>query len=77
MKTLLLHCLTGIDGETYDIARVACFLGVIVFLGLAIVNWRHFGAQDFGIGFGALVAGGGAACGMKAGTEPPASPPPP
>lgn len=68
------HTLTGIDGETYDPARICLALGINVFLFLEIYNtvYLHqpFNAQDFGIGFGAILAAGGAAIGLKAKTEP-------
>ena len=73
MKELLQHCLTGIDGKTYDPARVYLFAAVIVFLSLACyaVIFNHpFEYQSFGIGFGALLAGGGLGISFKAKTEP-------
>ena len=67
---LLRQVLTGVDNETYDIARVLGFCGVVVYLGLGVANWRQFQPQDFGIGFGAAIGGMGAAIGMKAKAEP-------
>lgn len=74
LQTVIIHCLTGIDGVTYDIARICLALGINAFLGLEIYNTTilhvPFDAQSFGIGFGAILAAGGAAIGMKKETEP-------
>jgi hypothetical protein len=68
------HSLTGIDGETYDPARICMALGINVFMFLSVYNTVFLGnafvAQDFGIGFGAILAAGGAAIGLKSKTEP-------
>lgn len=68
------HTLTGIDGETYDPARICMALGINVFMFLELYNTvileHAFNAQDFGIGFGAILAAGGAAIGFKSKTEP-------
>lgn len=68
------NSITGIDGETYDPARICLSLGINVFMLLEFYNvvmlGNTFNAQDFGIGFGAILAAGGAAIGIKANTEP-------
>lgn len=68
------NILTGIDNKTHDIVRV---VGAFVGAGgpfLAgwdvIVHHAHFDFQSYGIGGGALLAGVGAALGMKKDTEP-------
>lgn len=67
--------LTGVDGKTHDPARAGLLLGIITFLFLAV--WavvmlkQTWSPQEFGIGLGGLLAGGGAAIGLKAKTEPP------
>ena len=71
---LLKHIHTGINGETYDIGRIAASAGVVVGLGLMIysvvVRGAVFDFQSFGIGFGALAAGVGAMLKLKETTEP-------
>lgn len=66
-------CLTGLDGKTYDPARVYLAFAVVVFLGATIIDAMHsikFDPQAFGIGFGALLAGGGLGVSIKSKTEP-------
>lgn len=73
LKTLVSHCLTGIDGETYDPARVYLALAVAGFLAAtlyAIYKGQAFDAQAYGIGFGALLAAGGLGVRLKSRTEP-------
>ena len=71
-------CATGIDGETYDPARVALICAVVVFLFLEVYTCiyqnKPFDGQAFGIGFGALLAAGGWGIKVKASTEPPYDP---
>lgn len=65
---------TGLDGETHDIVRWAAGLGSLNALFLAgwdvIVHGAHFDFQSYGIGFGAMLAGVGAALKLKQDTEP-------
>jgi hypothetical protein len=72
--SILNDCLTGIDGVTYDPARVYGLFCVLTYLGLAIysVAWKGapFDYQGFGIGFGAVLAGFGASVSLKSKTEP-------
>jgi hypothetical protein len=66
-------CITGIDGVTVDPARVYLLLAVVVFLGGAVTElfFAHkIDFQAYGIGFGALLAGGGFGIGAKSKTEP-------
>jgi len=69
-----MHILTGIDGESFDVGRVLWVLGVLAFVGYAgydlIVNKQPFNPQNYGIGLGGALAGGGLGIGMKAKTEP-------
>ena len=58
------------DGQTYDVARVALVVTLFVFLGLAIANYDKFDPLAFGGGVGALIVGTGVAVGAKAKTEP-------
>jgi hypothetical protein len=73
LKRLAMDCVTGIDGKTIDPARVYLAGAVAVFLGGAIVvviKTNALDFQSFGIGFGALLAGGGFGISKKANTEP-------
>lgn len=73
IKEIVQHCLTGPDGVTYDPARVYLAGAVVVFLwGACVVVWKSHALdfQAFGIGFGALLAGGGLGISLKAKTEP-------
>jgi hypothetical protein len=69
---------TGIDNQTFDIARLCLFFGAIAFIALAAhaaCKGQPWDPQAFGIGFGAVVAGGGASLALKAKTEPGSSQP--
>ena len=74
MKKFINDIFTGLDNKTYDPARVYGGAAVLTFIGLAIVsiglNHQPFVAQDFGIGFGALLTGFGLGVSVKAHTEP-------
>lgn len=73
IKTVISHCLTGPDGVTYDPSRVYLAGAVLVFLGGACVGiWKTHALdyEAFGIGFGALLAGGGLGISLKSKTEP-------
>ena len=73
MPHLLRPLLTGRDNRTYDVARVLLFAGGIVFLVCTLVAVAHsltFDMENFGLGFGALLGGGGVGIGAKAHAEP-------
>jgi len=73
LLTIIKDCLTGIDGKTYDPARVYLAAAVAVFLAGALAHiyaTKSLDFQAFGIGFGALLAGGGFGIASKAKTEP-------
>lgn len=73
IKKVIHDCLTGVDGNTYDPARVYGGMAVNVFLlnsMYAIYRGQPWGAVDFGTGFGLLMAGFGAAVAWKSQTEP-------
>lgn len=73
--------LTGPDGQTYDVVRVAFAGAVLAFLGLAgadvLIHHLPFNPIAYGTGFGALSGGSGAAIAVKqmAGAEPAAADP--
>jgi hypothetical protein len=69
MLKILLDSVTEADGKTYDVTRLMLIGGVLVFLGLAIYNATAFNPQDFGIGLGTLLGGGGLAVGARAKLE--------
>lgn len=74
IKKFLVHILTGLDNNTFDVARVLWVVSCLVFLVLAIVhvvvNKQPFDAQNFGLGAGGVLLGGGAGVGLKGNTEP-------
>jgi hypothetical protein len=73
MKALLKDIATCLDGETYDVGRVLLIVGVvalILFAGIAVCRNGTFDPQNFGLGLGGLLGGGGAGLGFKAKTEP-------
>ena len=53
------------DDDQYDIGFVLWMLGTVMFLALSGVNWHKFDPQTFGIGFGAVLAAGGAMSWMR------------
>lgn len=65
---------TGIDGKTYDPARVYGGIAVVGFMLLSIIatiyHKQPFNAQDYGLGFGLLLTGFGIGVMAKAKTEP-------
>ena len=72
-KCMLYQAFTGKDNQTIDVGRILWALGVLVFLYLSvydIIRGSKFDAQMWGIGFGAVLAAGGAAIALKAKTEP-------
>lgn len=73
VEKFLRDCFTGRDSKTWDIGRILWALSVIVYLSLAIwdVAATHtFEYQEFGIGIGAVLAGGGLGINLKKSTEP-------
>ncbi len=80
MNLILKHMLTGIDGETFDPARVigygAATAGVAAFLFNSVWSVIHsntFDAQAYGLGFAGVCAGVaavGVGVAAKAKTEP-------
>ena len=73
MKKLIKDILTGVDGQTYDAARVAMWPGLLGMIGLAgynIYKGLNVDYMAFGTGFAAILAAAGAAIGMKKDTEP-------
>ena len=61
MPVWLRELLTEADNATPDFLRIIAVISVLVFLGLAIVNWARFSPAEFGVGLGAvLMAAGGA-----------------
>jgi len=70
---MLKQSFTGKDNQTIDIGRILWALGCLSFLGcagFALYKGQNWDAVAFGTGFAALLAGGGAAIGLKKGTEP-------
>lgn len=70
---------TGKDNKTLDLGRILWAKMSFVYCGLSIYyiyKSGTFSAQDWAIGAGVLLAGGGGALGLKAATEPKAEPEP-
>lgn len=74
IKTFLRNCLTGIDNNTFDIARVLWVLTCVAFLVLefvhVIINKQPFSGVDFGGGAAGVLGGGGLGVAVKKDTEP-------
>lgn len=73
IKALIHDCLTGIDGKSYDIARVLLFfggIGFVVFSGYHVYHNHTFDPTNYGIGLGGIIGGGGAGIKIKETTEP-------
>jgi hypothetical protein len=70
---LIKDCLTGIDGESYDIARVSWVITTLVITAGEVWNaysGRHFDTGDFATGIAVMAAAHGAAIFAKKDTEP-------
>lgn len=70
---LIKDCLTGIDGESYDIARVSWVVTTFVITAGEVWNafaGRHFDTQAFATGIAVMAAAHGAAIFAKKDTEP-------
>lgn len=68
MNKFFVDILKDLDGENFDIAKVLWAIGVLVYLILSIVSvimGQAWNPTQYGIGFGAVLAGGGAAMGMR------------
>ncbi len=73
IKKILNDCFTGKDNRTFDWARILWALGgfaFVLYAGWETFKTSHFAAQDYGIGFGGIMGGGGASLAFKARTEP-------
>ena len=73
LKNFIKDCLTGIDGESYDIGRVMWAIAFLVGIALevfSVYSGRTFDLQQYGIGVGALLLAGGGALKLKSDTEP-------
>jgi hypothetical protein len=74
MSGILKQMMTGIDGETHDIARWLGALSVLVFLGLTVyevvVQHHEWKMADFGLGLGAVFTATGAFIRLKETSEP-------
>lgn len=69
----IFHVFAGRDNSTLDIGRILWAGGVIVFCILSFISLYRgqvFDPIAWGTGFAGVLAGGGAALGLKAKTEP-------
>lgn len=65
--------LTGIDGVTYDPARVLWALGIVAFLtfaGFEIYKTQHFDMTNFALAYSSLLGAGAAGVRIKETSEP-------
>lgn len=73
LSTVLKNSFTTSTGEDYDIGRLLWALAVLSFFCLAgwsiVVNKQPFDALSYGTGLAAVLAGGGAALGLKKDSE--------
>jgi hypothetical protein len=73
VERILLFLFTGADNQTFDIGRVLwclCVLAALVFQSISVFHTHQFNMQDFGVGMGGLLFGGGASIWIKRGAEP-------
>ena len=73
MRAIFRHLFTGKDGVTFDLGRVLWLKMALAYVGLSVVHYLHGGTFDpiaWATGAGAILAAGGGALALKAGTEP-------
>ena len=80
MKLIFTQLFTGLDGQTFDPARLIGYGSAVIGIGTfvfnsvwAVLHGAAWDAQAYGIGLGAVLAGVmavGAGVGLKAKTEP-------
>lgn len=71
--TLFIDCLTGIDGKSFDIARVSWVITMLVITIGEIWNvtsGKHFDTKEYAEGIAIMAAAHGAAIFAKKETEP-------
>lgn len=75
LKKMIVHMITGIDGETVDPARVLWILGCMVFFAgsIDLMVQGKWDMQTYGIALAAVLCGGGLGVRAKAETEPKAA----
>lgn len=64
---------TGKDNKTWDLGRIMWFLGTLVYFAMTLYSLYQGIAIDpmnWATGFGAILAGGGAALALKQSSEP-------
>jgi hypothetical protein len=74
LKTVIQHCLTCIDGESYDIARVCWALGALFYIAFTafevFVMKKSFDPVNWSIGFGTIMAAASVSIKLKENSEP-------
>ena len=76
MKKFFVNLLTESDGRTWDVFRIAFFVGILAFLAFAawsVFKTGTFDMTSFGMGFSSMFAAGGAGVGVKSKLEGPAT----
>jgi hypothetical protein len=65
---------TVANGNDYDLVRIAILVGIIAFIILSfyalIIKSQPWSPQDYGLGLGAILGGGGLGLKFKQNTEP-------
>lgn len=72
IKKIVKDSFTTSNGEDYDVGRILWAVGHIAYIvlsAIAAIKTGVFNPMEFGGGLGAILAGGGAALGMKRKTE--------
>lgn len=74
MRQIIKDWFTGIDGKTYDPARMLWIVGVVAFLffvGHSVYKSdKEFDMVNFGLAYGSLLAAGAAGVRIKSDSEP-------
>ena len=74
IKTVIKHCVTEKDGESYDLARILWAIGTLVFFGCTVYSLHKgqtFDYTSWGVGFGSVLAAGSIGIKVKETTEQP------
>lgn len=72
MKNALLQLITEPDNKTVCPVRILSIVGVLQYFTLAALHYAQHGifdAQNYALGFGALIGGVGVALGLKKDTK--------
>ncbi|MDE1988883.1 MAG: hypothetical protein KGI82_00295 [Betaproteobacteria bacterium] len=74
ISKMVMDWFTEADGKSFDVVRLLYVCGVLSYIGMAIwalAKGDPWNPQDYGYGFAAVLASGGAAIGLRANFERP------